>query len=159
MEIFGNPAGTACADFTNSCTLTRGKGSSSGVSALPSRPSNKVPRQFVGKSALPGFESLDYWNQTVNERAFTNEIKKMDAADKRALAEKPLAEVSGKAAEQRGRYPPIALAGSTDYLRGSCRPAAVRLEIKLPLGFFRPALRGRFSFARVGFDPTVKEGA
>jgi alkylation response protein AidB-like acyl-CoA dehydrogenase len=62
-------------------------------------PSNEVLRQFVGKSALLGFDSLDYWNQSINERVLANELKKMDAAGKRALAEKLLAETSGKAAE------------------------------------------------------------
>ncbi len=41
-------------------------------------PTNEVLRQFVGKSALLGFESLDYWNQAINERVLNNEIKKMD---------------------------------------------------------------------------------
>ena len=49
-------------------------------------PTNEVLRQFVGKLALLGFESLDYWNQTVNERVLHNEIKKLDAESKRKLA-------------------------------------------------------------------------
>jgi hypothetical protein len=53
-------------------------------------PTNEVLRQFVGKAALLGFESLDYWNQTVNERVLNNEIKKLDAEGKRKLAEKLL---------------------------------------------------------------------
>ena len=40
-------------------------------------PTNEVLRQFVGKFALLGFESLDYWNQAINERAIQNEVKKM----------------------------------------------------------------------------------
>ena len=55
-------------------------------------PSNEVLRQFVGKYALLGFESLDYWNQAVNERAIENEVKKMDKAARRQLAEKLLAD-------------------------------------------------------------------
>jgi hypothetical protein len=62
-------------------------------------PTNEVLRQFVGKSALLGFESLDYWNQAINERVLNNELKKLDAAGKRALAEKLLSEAKGKAAE------------------------------------------------------------
>jgi alkylation response protein AidB-like acyl-CoA dehydrogenase len=58
-------------------------------------PSNEILRQFVGKAALLGFPSLDYWNQTVNERAIDNEVKKMGAAEKRALAERLLAEAGG----------------------------------------------------------------
>jgi hypothetical protein len=58
-----------------------------------------VLRQFVGKSALLGFESLDYWNQAINERLLNNELKKLDAAGKRKLAEKLMAESQGKAAE------------------------------------------------------------
>ncbi|MEL6853696.1 MAG: acyl-CoA dehydrogenase family protein [Cyanobacteria bacterium J06607_13] len=57
-------------------------------------PTNEILRQFVGKSALLGFESLDYWNQSVNERLLHNEVKKMSDVDKRKLAEKLLAEVS-----------------------------------------------------------------
>ena len=56
-------------------------------------PTNEILRQFVGKSALLGFDSLDYWNQSVNERTLHNEIKKMDADAKRQLAAQLLAEV------------------------------------------------------------------
>jgi len=55
-------------------------------------PTNEVLRQFVGKSALLGFDSLDYWNQSVNERVLHNEIKKLDADAKKKLAEQLLAE-------------------------------------------------------------------
>ena len=48
--------------------------------------------KFVGKYALLGFDSLDYWNQVVNERLLSNEIKKLDKDAKKALAEKLLAE-------------------------------------------------------------------
>jgi alkylation response protein AidB-like acyl-CoA dehydrogenase len=64
-------------------------------------PTNEVLRQFVGKSALLGFEVLDYWNQTVNDRAIANETKKLDAKGKRALAEKLLAQ----AAEDEAKEP------------------------------------------------------
>lgn len=59
-------------------------------------PSNEILRQFVGKASLLGFSSLDYWNQAINERAISNEIKKMDAEQKRALAERLLAEAGGQ---------------------------------------------------------------
>lgn len=59
-------------------------------------PSNEILRQFVGKASLLGFPSLDYWNQAINERAISNEIKKMDAEQKRALAERLLAEAGGQ---------------------------------------------------------------
>lgn len=49
-------------------------------------PTNEVLRQFVGKATLLGFESLDYWNQTYNNRAVENEIKKLDSEGKRELA-------------------------------------------------------------------------
>ena len=55
-------------------------------------PTNEVLRQFVGKAVLLGFESLDYWNQSYNRRAVENEVKKLDAAGKRELAEQLLAE-------------------------------------------------------------------
>ena len=58
-------------------------------------PTNEVLRQFVGKAALLGLESLDYWNQIVNGRAIENETKKLDAEGKRELAEKLLAEAGG----------------------------------------------------------------
>ena len=44
------------------------------------------------KAVLLGFDSLDYWNQSVNERVLHNEIKKMDTAAKSVLAQKLLAE-------------------------------------------------------------------
>jgi hypothetical protein len=55
-------------------------------------PTNEILRQFVGKASLLGFPSLDYWNQAINERAIANEVKKMDSEQKRALAERLLAE-------------------------------------------------------------------
>ena len=55
-------------------------------------PTNEILRQFIGKAILLGFESLDFWNQSVNERAMYNEIRKLDKDGKRALAEKLLAE-------------------------------------------------------------------
>jgi len=62
-------------------------------------PTNEVLRQFVGKASLLGFASLDYWNQSLNERLLNNELKKMDAGQKRALAEKLLTEAQAAAAE------------------------------------------------------------
>jgi alkylation response protein AidB-like acyl-CoA dehydrogenase len=55
-------------------------------------PTNEVLRQFIGKSALLGVESLDYWNQSVNERVLNNEVKKMNKEGKKALAERLLKE-------------------------------------------------------------------
>jgi alkylation response protein AidB-like acyl-CoA dehydrogenase len=60
-------------------------------------PTNEVLRQFIGKSCLLGFESLDYWNTSLNERVLHNEIKKLDPKGKRALAQKLMDEA--KAAE------------------------------------------------------------
>jgi alkylation response protein AidB-like acyl-CoA dehydrogenase len=61
-------------------------------------PTNEVLRQFVGKMALLGPESLDYWNKSINERVLNNEIKKMDANQKRALTERLLKDLAGVAA-------------------------------------------------------------
>jgi hypothetical protein len=55
-------------------------------------PTNEVLRQFVGKAVLLGFEALDYWNQTFNRRVVENEVKKLDPAAKRELAEQLVAE-------------------------------------------------------------------
>ncbi len=59
-------------------------------------PTNEVLRQFVGKWALLGFDSLDYWNQSVNARVMNNEIKKLDDDGKRDLIAKLQAELDGK---------------------------------------------------------------
>jgi hypothetical protein len=53
--------------------------------------------QFVGKAALLGFGSLDYWNQSINERVLNNEIKKMSAAEKQALAKRLMEETKAAA--------------------------------------------------------------
>lgn len=53
---------------------------------------------FVGKMALLGIESLDYWNQSVNERVLHNEVKKLDAEGKRKLAESLLQEAAAEEA-------------------------------------------------------------
>ena len=63
-------------------------------------PTYEVLRQFVGKAVLLGFEVLDYWNQSYNRRVVENEVKKLDAAGKRELAEKLLAEASKQEATQ-----------------------------------------------------------
>ena len=55
-------------------------------------PTNEILRQFVGKAVLLGFDSLDYWNQSVNERVLHNEIKKLNGDAKKALAEQLMAE-------------------------------------------------------------------
>jgi hypothetical protein len=67
-------------------------------------PTNEVLRQFIGKTALLGMESLDYWNQVINERALHNELKKMGAQEKRALAARLMAEADQ--AEQAPRPAP-----------------------------------------------------
>ncbi|HZS89362.1 MAG TPA: acyl-CoA dehydrogenase family protein [Chloroflexota bacterium] len=67
-------------------------------------PTNEVLRQFIGKTALLGSESLDYWNQVVNERALHNEIKKMSPEEKRALAAR--LEEEAAAAESAPRMSP-----------------------------------------------------
>ena len=59
-------------------------------------PTNEVLRQFVGKTALLGMESLDYWNVVINQRALSNEIKKMTSDEKRELGEKLLAEANAE---------------------------------------------------------------
>jgi alkylation response protein AidB-like acyl-CoA dehydrogenase len=64
-------------------------------------PTNEVLRQFVGKAVLLGFDALDYWNQTYNRRSVENEVKKLDAAGKRDLAETLLAQ----AAEEEAKAP------------------------------------------------------
>jgi alkylation response protein AidB-like acyl-CoA dehydrogenase len=55
-------------------------------------PTNEVLRQFVGKTALLGMDSLDYWNQVVNWRAITNETKKLSPDEKREFAQRLLSE-------------------------------------------------------------------
>jgi alkylation response protein AidB-like acyl-CoA dehydrogenase len=66
-------------------------------------PTNEVLRQFVGKAVLLGFDSLDYWNQTYNRRAVENEVKKLDAAGKRDLAEALLSQASEEEAKAPAR--------------------------------------------------------
>jgi hypothetical protein len=65
-------------------------------------PTNEVLRQFVGKMALLGIGSLDYWNQSVNERVLHNEVKKLDAEGKRQLAAQLLVEVAQTEAATTG---------------------------------------------------------
>jgi len=50
---------------------------------------------------LLGFDALDYWNQSYNRRAVENEVKKLDAAAKRELAEQLMAQ----AAEEEAKAP------------------------------------------------------
>jgi hypothetical protein len=57
-----------------------------------------VLRQFVGKTALLGMESLDYWNVSINERALNNELKKFSPDQKRELADRLIAEAGNNGA-------------------------------------------------------------
>ncbi len=66
-------------------------------------PTNEVLRQFVGKAVLLGFDALDYWNQNYNRRVVENEIKKLDAAAKRELAEQLLAQAEEEEAKAAAR--------------------------------------------------------
>ena len=50
-------------------------------------PSNEVSQQIVGRWALLGPDSVDWWNQHVDERALHNELGKMTAAEKRKLVD------------------------------------------------------------------------
>ena len=61
-------------------------------------PTNEVLRQFVGKTALLGMESLDYWNQVVNQRARRERAQEASAEQKRKLAERLLSEAGGNGA-------------------------------------------------------------
>jgi len=65
-----------------------------GFLTLTAIPAARAPiaREDRLKTALLGMESLDYWNQVVNQRAVDNELKKMSAEEKRKLAERLLAE-------------------------------------------------------------------
>jgi alkylation response protein AidB-like acyl-CoA dehydrogenase len=58
-------------------------------------PSNEVSQGIVGRWALLGPDSVDWWNQHVDERALRNELGKMSADEKRRLVE----ELSNELAE------------------------------------------------------------
>jgi alkylation response protein AidB-like acyl-CoA dehydrogenase len=57
-------------------------------------PSNEVSQQIVGRWALLGADSVDWWNQKVDERALHNELGKMDDEQKRRLVEELGAELA-----------------------------------------------------------------
>jgi hypothetical protein len=57
-------------------------------------PSNEVSRQIVGRWALLGPDSVDWWNQKVDERALRNELSKLDAAGKRRLVDELSSELA-----------------------------------------------------------------
>lgn len=63
-------------------------------------PSNEVTSQLVGKWALFGASSLDWWNQRVDEPVLMNELGKLDDEGKRKIIEKLSAELpAARAAE------------------------------------------------------------
>ena len=57
-------------------------------------PSNEVSRQIVGRWALLGPDSVDWWNQKVDERALRNELGKLDDEGKRRLVEELSSELA-----------------------------------------------------------------
>ena len=48
-------------------------------------PTNEVVRQLLGKSALLGFDTLDFWNQKANRRMLHSELKKLTPDERKAL--------------------------------------------------------------------------
>ncbi|WP_373503602.1 acyl-CoA dehydrogenase family protein [Aestuariivirga sp.] len=63
-------------------------------------PSNEVTSQLVGKWALFGANSIDWWNQHVDEPVLMNELGKLDDEGRRKIIEKLTAEMTpAKAAE------------------------------------------------------------
>ena len=73
-------------------------------------PTNEVLRQFVGKTALLGMESLDYWNQVVNRRAIENEVKKLSPSRRRSWRSASCRRPPPRAAARRS-WGPAALGG------------------------------------------------
>jgi alkylation response protein AidB-like acyl-CoA dehydrogenase len=63
-------------------------------------PSNEVTAQLIGKWALLGPESVDWWNQHVDEPLLMNEIGKLDAEGKRRLVERLEADLRKGTAER-----------------------------------------------------------
>jgi alkylation response protein AidB-like acyl-CoA dehydrogenase len=61
-------------------------------------PSNEVSQQIVGRWALLGPDSVDWWNQHVDERALRNELGKMSTDEKRRLVEELSSELAEPAA-------------------------------------------------------------
>ena len=53
-----------------------------------------------GKAVLLGFDALDYWNQSYNRRVVENEVKKLDPAGKRELADQLIAQAEKDDANQ-----------------------------------------------------------
>jgi len=56
-------------------------------------PSNEVTSQLVGKWALFGSDSIDWWNQRVDEPVLMNELGKLDDQGKRKIIDKLSAEL------------------------------------------------------------------
>ncbi|XP_037085486.1 probable acyl-CoA dehydrogenase YngJ [Pollicipes pollicipes] len=65
-------------------------------------PSNEVLQQFVGKIALMGMETVDFWEQKINHRAVHHELKKMSLEQKEALAKELMEDVqNGRASADK----------------------------------------------------------
>ena len=56
-------------------------------------PSNEITSQLVGKWALFGANSIDWWNQHVDEPVLMNELGKLDDEGRRKIIEKLSAEM------------------------------------------------------------------
>ncbi|XP_042886015.1 probable acyl-CoA dehydrogenase YngJ [Penaeus japonicus] len=57
-------------------------------------PSNEILRNLVGMSALKGFNSIDLWEESANERVLHQEVKKMTAEQKERIGRRLLEEAS-----------------------------------------------------------------
>ncbi|CAH1791595.1 unnamed protein product [Owenia fusiformis] len=65
-------------------------------------PSGEVTRGWVGKSALNGMDTIDYWSQTVNHRAVHTELKKMSPSAKQALVDKLMKDLAMEESNYNG---------------------------------------------------------
>lgn len=63
-------------------------------------PSNEVTSQLVGKWALFGANSIDWWNQHVDEPVLFNELSKLDDAGKRKIIDKLAGEIAARTAAE-----------------------------------------------------------
>ncbi len=65
-------------------------------------PSNEVTRQLVGRWALFGGDSIDWWNQHVDEPVLQNELSKLDSEGKRRILDQLQGELAPETVSTNG---------------------------------------------------------
>lgn len=100
-------------------------------------PSNELLKNLVGMSALKGFNAIDLWGESANERVLHQEVKKMTLEQKERIGRRLLEEASQERQGASANHPHQ----DTDFLNpfNTAQPKALTQDLKTPDGVVHSA--------------------